>query len=555
MASIATIRIGCNTMDFDAPRDVRTGRSPTFWKGNDLQFELAVFERATLQSLGNISRVILAIKPMGPNGTAPDISVLPLMRGEALASSFDTTVTEETWNDGSKQQICIHFSADESSIAAQDAWLVIWGETVDDPEKIITFSAGRICIYESSGGIDLTPPQPTENFYTRKQCDTLFAKRMKNLQDLSDMEMARQHLQLGAAAIYGVKNETDMQSDSSEDLPTQHSVKSYVDISIASIPIGGSDGNYCLANCAFYCNSNGTSFPISGNVMSPLSDGWVAHQFATSSATNVTISLVSAVAAFDLNFMRIIRARYSLASDPICIYRPLLPMETFPLIGKTVTFSVDMMVGTGFPNTETNGINISITATTNAAAINKIDSNGEFIDGNATIATFDPVYNIQTDSYGRYSFTFSIPEDAVQICLRIVHIPYGTGSSIPNNYEYRIYRPALGIGSEEQAFHQRGKNEDSITLGNHYQRTFAAFTGEVEENEVIEQRLSFLHKFSFIPVCIRCVDANPVNVFVESQIGDATEITIHDSLISRTALTASSAGTFRTFYYFIAPLW
>jgi hypothetical protein len=66
MATIATIRIACDISNFDAPRDVHTGRTPIFWKGNDLQFQLAVFDRRILQPLDNIARIILDIKPMGP---------------------------------------------------------------------------------------------------------------------------------------------------------------------------------------------------------------------------------------------------------------------------------------------------------------------------------------------------------------------------------------------------------------------------------------------------------------------------------------------------------
>ncbi|MDR2677763.1 MAG: hypothetical protein LBB26_04380 [Puniceicoccales bacterium] len=555
MASIATIRIACDVSNFDAPRDVHTGRTPIFWKGNDLQFQLAVFDRRVLQPLGNITRIILDIKPMGPEDTAPDVSVLPLMRGEAAAASFDDSVTEETWENGTQQQAVITFTADESAIAARDAWLVIWAETVDNPEKIITLCAGRISVRESSGGVDLAPPEPEDRFYNRHQCDALFARRSQNLSDLSNEAEARDHLQLGPAALYGVLNEDDMASASTTHVPTQWSVKTYVENSIAAIPAGGSVPNH-LSNGAFWLNTNGLSGTFASFTMVPLCDGWVGYQQIADAAHPLTCIAEMADGALQLNCMHISRTAGNISTQEIRIFRPFTPLETFSLRGKQVTFSVDLLAGTGFPNTATNGINFSVTGTTNISNLTKIDSSGAFTAESSIIRANESVYAIPTNAYERYSFTFQVPADVVQICLRFTHTPLGAGSDVPAGYDFYIRRPALGAGNSEQPFPIKTLAEDQQALCDRYQRVLAIFRGAVTQGQTIVRDVLFPHQFMASPVCTYAANESPPTAFsTQTPKSDISSLTTYGALLTRTAIADSTSALFRVFYGFTVPLW
>jgi hypothetical protein len=554
MAAIPTIRIACDISNFDAPRDVRTGRTPIFWKGNDLQFQLAVFDHDGLQSLANINRIILDIKPMGPEETAPDVSILPIMRGEAPADTFDESITDETWKNGTQQQAVNIFSADESSVSAQDAWLVIWAETTDDPEKILTLCAGRISIRESSGGIDLTPPMPPDRFYDREQCDTLFARRNHNLSDLTSMAECRDNLQLGAAALYGVLNEDDMASDSSTSLPTQRSIKSYVDNSIAAIPTA-SGSSYYFANATFRLNSNGTAPAFKSNAMVPLTDGWVGYQSSADATNTTTATIASVDSSLGINCMRVMRAANNTSTANIFIYRPFSPSETYPLRGKEVTFSVDLMAGIGFPTTAAQGVTVSVTGTTQTSGAIKIKNSGEFLLGNQLIQNFSTVGGFSTSSYARYSFTFTIPANVTQICLRFVHTPIGSGSAVPSGYEYRIYRPAIGIGSSEQPFSLWPLAEDQTRMADRYQRILAAWYGAVTQGDTIKQPIIFPSPFGGVPNCTYVEDGSLPVGFAGASTANITAISATDAVLSRSATATSSAASFRTFYTFMVPLW
>ncbi|MDR0727675.1 MAG: hypothetical protein LBF26_02160 [Puniceicoccales bacterium] len=555
MAAIATIRIACDISNFDAPRDIHTGRTPIFWKGNDLQFQLAVFDRGMLQPLDNIGLIVLDIKPMGPEDTAPDVSVLPLMRGEAVAATFDGTVTEETWENGTKQQAVITFTADESSVVARDAWLVIWAETVDDPVKIITICAGRISIRESSGGIDLTPPEPEDRFYNRDQCDALFARRNQNLQDLSNVAAARDNLQLGTAALYDALNEGDMASASTIDVPTQWSVKTYVDDSITAISGSGGSPNH-LSNGAFRLNTNGTSATLANIAMVALSDGWMGYQQIAGSSYQATSSIETVDAALQLNCMHITRPVGNTSTQEMRIFRPFTPIKTFPLRGKQVTFSVDLLADTGFPNTASNGINFSATGTTNTANFTKINNKGEFVSQNVVLHAVESVYAIPTDSYARYSFTFNIPANVVQICLRFTHTPYGTGSSVAADYGFRIYRPAVGMGNTEQPFPIITPEADQKALCARYQRILTAFRGSVTQGQPVVQDVVFPEQFMAVPSCTYAANESAPTAFSALPLpADTSGPTVYCAKLTRTATADSASAFFRVFYGFTVPLW
>jgi hypothetical protein len=426
---------------------------------------------------------------------------------------------------------------------------------VDNPEKVIILCAGRISIRESSGGVDHTPPEPEDRFYNRDQCDALFARRSRNLQDLSDVAEARDHLQLGAAALYGVLNESDMASASTIDVPTQWSVKTYVDDSIAAIPAGGGASNH-LSNGAFRLNTNGTAVTFANVTMVPLSDGWVGYQQIADASHPLTCSVETVDSVLQLNRMHVARPVGNTSTQEIRIFRPFTPLETFPLRGKQVTFSVDLLAGTGFPNTANNGINFSATGTTNVASFTKINSSGAFTSQSSVIYAVESIYAIPTDAYGRYSFTFQIPENMVQICLRLTHTPLGTGSNIPADYDFYIHRPALGKGDTEQSFPVTTLAEDQQALWDRYQRILATFRGSVTQGQAVTEDIVFPRQFMATPVCSYAAnESTPAAFSAQPAKSDMASLTAYSALLTRTATTDSTSALFRVFYGFTVPLW
>jgi hypothetical protein len=169
----------------------------------------------------------------------------------------------------------------------------------------------------------------------------------------------------------------------------------------ASVP------GYSLANGAFRLNTNGTSATFASLTMVPLSDGWVGYQQISDASHPLTCAAEVVDIPLQLNCMHIGRPVGNTSTSEIRIFRPFTPLETFPLRGKQVTFSMDLLAGTGFPNTSANGINFSVTATTNVANFTKINNSGVFISQSSIIRDVESIHGIPTDAYERYTATFT----------------------------------------------------------------------------------------------------------------------------------------------------
>ncbi len=167
------LRLATDLAVFDAPLDILRRTTPQFWRGNDLQFELALFFNGTLLSVSNLASLTLEVRPLGANGGPPDPSFTPLMG--ATISSFDDTTTLEDWHSGAKQQAVVAFTAAQSNIAAGAAWLSIFAITKDTPGRVITLCAGPVRVLEDGAGLATTPLPAADTFYTSTQSDARFA--------------------------------------------------------------------------------------------------------------------------------------------------------------------------------------------------------------------------------------------------------------------------------------------------------------------------------------------------------------------------------------------
>jgi hypothetical protein len=168
------LRLAADTASFDAPLDVLRRATPQFWRGNDLQFELALFFNGALLDVSNLASLTLEVRPLGANGGPPDPSFTPLMG--ATITSFDGTTTLDDWNAGTKQHALVTFSAAQSNIAAGTAWLSVFAITNDSPGRVITLCAGAVRVLEDGAGLATTPTPAADTFYTAAQSDARFAQ-------------------------------------------------------------------------------------------------------------------------------------------------------------------------------------------------------------------------------------------------------------------------------------------------------------------------------------------------------------------------------------------
>ncbi|MDR1233372.1 MAG: hypothetical protein LBJ75_03915, partial [Puniceicoccales bacterium] len=201
------VRIKADTSSFNNPIDVLRGEIPQFWRGNDIRFEIGIFDGENVLSVSNYASISLAIRKLTDDGKVPSASTPALM--QKVCTSFDDTLTSETWGNGTKQHAAIPFSSGESNVVAGDHWLSIWATTSDTTPKIITLCAGIVRILEVGGGNFSTPPDPIKIYYTSNECDDRF-------------------IQLAA-----IDSNTNLGASNSV-VPSQGAVKTYVDQHAAS---------------------------------------------------------------------------------------------------------------------------------------------------------------------------------------------------------------------------------------------------------------------------------------------------------------------------------
>ena len=118
------LRIKADTSNFDNPKDIIRDELPQFWRGNNLKFEIGVFDGDNLLSVSSYASITVAIRKMLDNGEIPSASHQALMQKSTY--DLDDALTIETWKNGSSQHASIQFSAEESNILSGNHWLSIW---------------------------------------------------------------------------------------------------------------------------------------------------------------------------------------------------------------------------------------------------------------------------------------------------------------------------------------------------------------------------------------------------------------------------------------------
>ncbi|MEM9226572.1 MAG: hypothetical protein AAGA45_01255, partial [Verrucomicrobiota bacterium] len=221
---------------------------PKFRAGDDVQFELGFFNNGSLQDVSTISSVILEIKPVDKtledrfetdsdtddhDLRAPDVSLTPIRQKVIAAEALNTTLTQTQWdsNEAVNSHAILALSSAETNIAVGDRWLTIGIVTTDNPGLTRTVCAGPIRVLGGglSQGSSELPDTIDEDYYNTSESDARYAQRGQNLGDLSDPSTARSNLGLGSAATADTIDEDNLASDDATKIPSQQSVKAYVD--------------------------------------------------------------------------------------------------------------------------------------------------------------------------------------------------------------------------------------------------------------------------------------------------------------------------------------
>jgi hypothetical protein len=593
MATIFTLRIACDGAIFDTPISQPDGRKIAFWRGSDLRLELALLNRGQLEDLTNVATIGVELRAIGPDDSPPDGSMPPLLSREIGVDDLNLEMTMEEWTQGSGQQAIVHFSHGETSIPAGDVWLVIWARTVDEPEQIVTYAAGRISVRESSlgggGGGDI----PVEDLPSSS-----YLLRTANLSDLLTPAVARQNLGLGGAALLNALDEDDLESDSLQ-LPTQRSVKAYadtigedvktyadgavanvledgksyadgigaaaiayVDEQLAQIPSTGDGGNspvnYWPSNI-FFSSSGYVAKPYFSNAGGVSAvDGWWIYQ-SSADVSNKTFFYgrpaepTSLSGVYDLCYER---TDGNTKVNVCYMNRPLTQEETEPLRGQTINWSFDLQYGEDFPqNVADSGVVMAVNGCTTAGTLTTVNYYGVFSSGATVIAQREPILSCPTDAFARFALTFTVPENVFQICLRIQHKPNGTGQSVGASHRFLLRHPMLTIGSSQAEYVPIPHYLDQLATNRRFIRCLATYDGPVTGGQVISQRIQFPVPMEKIPICTRAVEQDSAIGFGTAVTGNAMQISNRDCLISRTATADSASGHFRTLYSFAACLW
>jgi hypothetical protein len=233
--------------------------------------------------------------------------------------------------------------------------------------------------------------------------------------------------------------------------------------------------------------------------------------------------------------------------------RPFTIRETNPIRGQTVTLAFDYRFGTGFPRNQAgNGVQIDVfyAATTDPSINLTIGTDGTFTQYNALLVSFPEIVDGPIDgTRARYVQTFTVPTNALQICLRIRHLP-PAGAPGVSGYSFFLRHPTLHLGPSDLGFPYPLRGEENSRWNQRFQWVEAGFFGPVTAGQVVKQRCTFPNPMEFAPKCLRCEETYTTTAFPTGTYADVSEITTKGFTLTRTASADSDSGRFRGNYKF-----
>ena len=151
----ARIKIAFDMSSSAQALDVLTGTNPDFWRGEDVEFHIAVKYGADFVNISNWASIVLQVK------SATDKTGAPLMAAEQLNAAFENDViTKAEWDDNTKANLIVPFTNVETNLdlAGADSkqfWLVLGAIT--DTGKRITVGTAQLVIREDGWTGELEP--------------------------------------------------------------------------------------------------------------------------------------------------------------------------------------------------------------------------------------------------------------------------------------------------------------------------------------------------------------------------------------------------------------
>ena len=161
-------------------KDILTGGTPAVWRGNDIQFEIAVgLSEAIVTDVTNIASLTVTIL----TGSNPTDAVLV---EKTLTGAELTTITQEQWDAKTHQHALVAFLNSQTcpalgAVANKNFWVSISMVTNDSPGRSITLGCTTLSIYEDGVGAEVTTdPQPNPA-YTQAEADARFVQKHQDL--------------------------------------------------------------------------------------------------------------------------------------------------------------------------------------------------------------------------------------------------------------------------------------------------------------------------------------------------------------------------------------
>jgi hypothetical protein len=160
-----------------ALKDIFTGGTPASWRGNDIQFEIAIgVSNAIITDISNIASLTVTILD------GPTASANVLVAKTVLAADLNGALTSDQWAARTHQHALVYFTnAEMSPAVAPDTnkvfWVAISYVTNDSPGRDVTPGCTTLQIYEDGvGAVPTTMPQG-QTIYTQQEADARYVQK------------------------------------------------------------------------------------------------------------------------------------------------------------------------------------------------------------------------------------------------------------------------------------------------------------------------------------------------------------------------------------------